>query len=110
MAIMAVYGVFVALVPDIFGSGLAGTRLKANGAQMVAGGLANAFLPVIFFGGIFTVTGILRDKTSNMLEIIHATPVSTRDMTLSRMIGIFTIICLSFFVFLIGQWSVGLIY
>jgi len=104
MFVMSFYGGFIALAPDIFGSGLAGSRLKANGAQMIAGGLANAALPVIFFGGVFTVTGILRDKTSKMLEIVHATPISTRDMTLSRMIGIFTIICISLFVFLIAQF------
>lgn len=104
MAIMFLYGIFVALIPDVFGNGLEGSRLKANGAQMIAGGLSAAYLPVIFFGGVFTVTGILRDKTSNMLEIVHATPVSTRDMTLSRMIGIFTVICLSLFVFLLAQF------
>jgi len=104
MAIMTLYGLFVALLPDVFGNGLEGSRLKANGAQMIAGGLSAAYLPVIFFGGVFTVTGILRDKTSNMLEIVHATPVSTRDMTLSRMIGIFTVICLSLFVFLMAQF------
>ncbi len=104
MVVMAIYGIFIVLIPDVFGSGLEGSRLKANGAQMIAGGLANAYLPVIFFGGIFTVTGILRDKTSNMLEIVHATPVSTRDMTLSRMIGIFAVICISLFVFLLMQF------
>jgi len=104
MLVMAAYGLFIALIPDVFGSGLEGSRLKANGAQMIAGGLANAYLPVIFFGGIFTVTGVLRDKTSKMLEIIHATPVSTTDMTLSRMIGIFSVICVSLFVFLLMQF------
>jgi len=104
MTVMAFFGGFVALIPDIFGSGLAGTRLKANGAQMIASGLANASLPVIFFGGVFTVTGVLRDKTSKMLEIIHATPVSTREMTLARMTGIFAVICISLFVFLLAQF------
>ena len=104
MVVMALYGLFVALVPDIFGSGLSGSRLKANGAQMIAGGISAAYLPVLFFGGVFTVTGILRDKTSNMLELVHATPVTTRNMTLSRMIGIFSIICLSLFVFLLAQF------
>lgn len=104
MVVMALYGIFIALVPDIFGSGFSGSRLKANGAQMIAGGLSAAYLPVIFFGGIFTVSGVLRDKTSNMLELVHATPVTTRDMTLSRMIGIFTVICVSLFVFLLAQF------
>ena len=104
LLVMLAYGVFVAVIPDIFGSGLGGTKIKANGAQMIAGGIANAYLPVIFFGGIFVVTGILRDKTSNMTEIIHATPVSTFDMTASRMTGVFAIIFLSFFVFLLAQF------
>ncbi|WP_427453001.1 ABC transporter permease [Litorimonas sp. WD9-15] len=104
IAVMLVYGLLVALLPDIVGNGLSGSRLKANGAQMIAGGLSGAYLPIIFFGGIFTVTGILRDKTSNMLEIVHATPVSTRDMTLSRMVGIFGVLCIAFFVFLVAQF------
>jgi hypothetical protein len=104
LIVMALYGGFIVIVPDMFGSGLEGSRLKANGAQMIAGGLANAYLPVIFFGGVFTVSGILRDKTSKMLEIVHATPISTRDMTLSRMVGIFTIICVTFFVFMLVQF------
>jgi len=41
-----------------------------------------------------------------MLEIIHATPVSTRDMTLARMIGIFGTICLAVFVYLAAQFIV----
>ncbi len=104
MLVMMAYGAFVALAPDLFGSGLAGSKIKANGAQMIAGGIANAYLPIIFFGGIFVVTGILRDKTSNMTEIIHATPVSTFHMTTSRMVGVFTIIFMSFFVFLLAQF------
>jgi hypothetical protein len=104
LLVMLAYGVFVAVIPDLFGSGLGGTKIKANGAQMIAGGIANAYLPVIFFGGIFVVTGILRDKTSNMTEIIHSTPISTFDMTASRMTGVFLIIFLSFFVFLLAQF------
>ena len=102
--VMLAYGIFVAVAPDLFGSGLSGTKIKANGAQMIAGGIANAYLPVIFFGGIFVVTGILRDKTSNMTEIIHSTPISTFDMTAARMTGVFLIIFLSFFVFLLAQF------
>lgn len=104
MAVMVLYGIASTLLPDIIGSGLSGSRLKANGAQMIAGGVSGAYLPVIFFGGVFTVTGILRDKTSNMLEIVHATPVSTRDMTLSRMIGVFMVIVIALFVFLLAQF------
>ena len=104
MAVMVIYGASSVMFPEAFGSNMSGSRLKANGAQMVARGIVAAFLPIIFFGGIFTVTGILRDKSSNMLEIIHATPVSTRDMTLARMIGIFGTITLALFVFLFTQF------
>lgn len=104
MVVMAIYGAASTLLPDIVGSGFSGSRLKANGAQIVAAGVAGAYLPIIFFGGVFTVTAVLRDKTSNMLEIIHATPVSTRDMTLARMTGIFMVIILSSFVFLLTQF------
>ena len=104
MVVMALWGIFIALIPGVFGNGLEGSRIKANGAQMIAGGFSAAYLPVLFFGGVFTVTAVLRDKTSKMLEIVHATPVTTRDMTLSRMIGIFTVICLSLFVFLLAQF------
>ncbi len=104
IAVMLIFGVFVVLAPDMFGSGLSGTKIKANGAQMIAGGIANAYLPVIFFGGIFVVAGVLRDKTSKMTEIIHSTPVSTFDMTATRMLGVFLVIMLSFFVFLLAQF------
>jgi len=104
MVIMVIFGALTVMFPEAFGSNMSGSRLKANGAQMVTRGIVSAFLPIIFFGGIFTVTGILRDKTSNMLEIVHATPVSTRDMTLARMIGIFGTITLALFVFLFMQF------
>ena len=104
MVVMVIFGALTVMFPEAFGSNMSGSRIKANGSQMVARGIVAAFLPIIFFGGIFTVTGILRDKTSNMLEIVHATPVTTRDMTLARMIGIFGTITLALFVFLFMQF------
>ena len=104
LVVMVLVGAGLTLFPEALGSNMSGSRLKTNGAQIVARGIATAILPIIFFGGIFTVTGILRDKTSNMLEIVHATPVSTRDMTLARMIGIFGTICLAVFVYLAAQF------
>ena len=101
---MVGFGALTVMFPEAFGSNMSGSRIKANGSQMVARGISSVFLLIIFFGGIFTVTGILRDKTSNMLEIIHATPVSTRDMTLARMMGIFGTIVLALFVFLLAQF------
>lgn len=104
LVVMIVVGALLGMFPEALGSNMSGSRLKANGAQIVARGVASAFLPVIFFGGIFTVTAILRDRTSNMLEIIHATPIVTRDMTLARMIGIFATVCLAVFVYLLAQF------
>ena len=104
LAVMIIVGALIGMFPETLGSNLSGSRLKTNGAQIVARGISSAFLPIIFFGGVFTVTGILRDKTSNMLEIIHATPVQTSDMTLARMIGIFGTIVLAVFVYLIAQF------
>ena len=106
LVVMIIVGAGLTLFPEALGNNMSGSRLKTNGSQIVARGIASAFLPIIFFGGIFTVSGILRDKTSNMLEIIHATPVSTRDMTLARMIGIFGTICLAVFVYLAAQFIV----
>lgn len=104
MIVMIVIGALIGMFPEAFGNNMSGSRLKANGAQIVASGISGAILPIIFFGGIFTVTAILRDKTSNMLEIVHATPVSTKDMTLARMIGIFGIIVIAMLVFLVAQF------
>lgn len=104
LVVMLIIGALAGVFPEWFGTNLSGSRIKANGAQSVAAGISGAILPVIFFGGIFTVTGILRDKTSNMLEIIHATPVLTRDMTLARMIGIFGTIIIAYFVYLFAQF------
>ena len=104
LIVMIAFGALSVMFPEAFGSTLSGSRIKANGSQMVARGIVSAFMPIIFFGGIFTVTGILRDKTSNMLEIVHATPVSTQDMTLARMTGIFGTIVLALSVFLLAQF------
>jgi len=102
--IMFSLGVLSAWLPDIFGNNLAGEKIKVNGTQIVAGQIASWDIAAIFFGAIFVVTGILRDKTHNMLEIIHATPVSTFDMTSSRMIGIYITVFACIFSNTIGQF------
>ncbi len=102
--IMFLLGAISPWLPDIFGSGLAGEKIKVNGAQMIAGTVASWDIGAIFFGAIFVVTGILRDKTHNMLEIIHATPVRTMDMTGSRMIGIYLTILACIFANTLGQF------
>jgi len=87
--VMFILGALTPWLTDIFGGGAAGEKIKANGAQMISGAVASWDIAAIFFGAVFTVSGILRDKTHNMLEIVHGTPVSTFNMTMSRMIGIY---------------------
>ncbi len=102
--IMFILGVLTPWLPEIFGSNLAGEKIKANGAQMIAGAIASWDIAAIFFASIFVVTAILRDKSHKMLEIIHATPVSTFDMTSSRMIGIYLTVLACIFSNTLGQF------
>ncbi|MEP1229107.1 MAG: M1 family aminopeptidase [Litorimonas sp.] len=104
VVIMFIFGFLTPWAPDILGSSLAGEKIKVNGAQMIAGGIASWDIAAIFFTAIFVVTGILRDKTHNMLEIIHGTPVSTFDMTSSRMIGIYLTVLMCIFSNTFGQF------
>ena len=102
--IMFCLGFITPWAPEVFGSNLAGEKIKANGAQMIAGGIVGWDVAAIFFAAIFVVTGVLRDKTHNMLEIIHATPVSTFDMTSSRMIGIYVTVFICIIANTFGQF------
>jgi len=69
LVVMIIVGAGLTLFPEALGNNMSGSRLKTNGSQIVARGIASAFLPIIFFGGIFTVSGILRDKTSNIWRL-----------------------------------------
>jgi len=102
--IMFALGLLTPWLPEIFGSNMAGEKIKANGSQMIAGSVASWDIAAIFFASIFVVTGILRDKTHNMMEIIHATPVSTVDMTSSRMVGIYLTVLICIFANTLGQF------
>ena len=104
IAVMFILGVLTPWLTDILGSGAAGEKIKANGAQMIAATIASWDVAAIFFGAIFTVSGILRDKTYNMLEIIHGTPVSTFEMTIARMIGIYLTVLACIFANTFGQF------
>lgn len=74
-----------------------GERVKVNGAIPIAITLSAFSLLSIFFAAVFVVTGVMRDDTHKAVEVIHATPVSTRDMVLSRMLGVWfaTVLSLS---------------
>ena len=104
ITIMFCLGLLTPWLPEIFGSSLAGEKIKANGAQMIAGSIASWDIAAIFFASIFVVTAILRDKNFKMLEIIHATPVSTFDMTSSRMMGIYLTVLTCIFANTLGQF------
>ncbi len=101
-AVMFILGALTPWLIDIFPSGAGGEKFKVNGAQMVAGQIASWDIAAIFFGAIFVVTGILRDKTFSSLEIIHATPVSTPNMTGTRMIGIYLTVLICIFANTLG--------
>lgn len=97
LAIMLILG-FLVMSLENFSVGAEGSeRIKANGSVILAAQAISYSLASIFFAGVFVVTGMLRDQNHKFLEIIHATPILTRDMTLSRMIGAFlaTFLCAS---------------
>ena len=73
-----------------------GARIKSNGAIPLAFTTGLLSLLSIFFAAVFVVTGVMRDDTHKSLEIIHATPVKSPAMTISRMIGawVATVLCI----------------
>jgi len=74
-----------------------GERIKVNGAIPIALTISFWSLLSIFFAAVFVVTGVMRDDTYKSIEIVHATPVNTRDMILSRMLGVWitTVVAIS---------------
>ncbi|PHR92529.1 MAG: hypothetical protein COA69_06750 [Robiginitomaculum sp.] len=97
LVIMALLGFLVMSTDIISISGGGGERVKANGAITLALQTSVLSLLSIFFGAVFVVTGIMRDENHKALEMIHSTPVSTFNMTMSRMIGVYvaTFLCIS---------------
>lgn len=95
--VMLAVGVLFSSHED-FAVGVAGgERVKVNGAIPIAITLSAFSLLSIFFAAVFVVTGVMRDDTHKAVEVVHATPVTTRDMLLSRMIGVWfaTVLSLS---------------
>ena len=95
VVIMFLMGVLV-MSTDAITISSTGERVKANGAISLALQTSVLSLGSIFFGAIFVVNGLMRDQTHKVLEMIHATPILTSNMTLSRMIGAYvaTFICI----------------
>ena len=82
-----------------------GERVKANGAIPIALTISAFSLFSIFFAAVFVVTGVMRDDTHKSIEIVHATPVKTRDMFLARMLGVWIVTMLSLSGLVIGTMA-----
>ena len=86
-----------------FAIGVAGgERVKVNGAIPIALTISAFSLFSIFFAAVFVVTGVMRDDTHKSVEIVHATPVKTRDMLIARMLGVWIATVLSLSGLVIG--------
>ena len=97
LVILAVVGLVAASADFLTVGAEGGQKIKINGAYVITQFVATISVLTVFFGAVFTVTGMLRDDTHKALEVIHATPVTTRDMILSRMIAVWlvTFLCAS---------------
>ena len=84
---------------------MTGEKVKANGSVTLAIQTGIFSLGTIFFGAVFVVNGVMRDETSKMLEIIHATPVSTTVMTATRIFGAFLATYLCVFACSLGLFA-----
>lgn len=97
LVIMFAVGVLFSSHED-FAIGVAGgERVKVNGAIPIALTISAFSLGSIFFAAVFVVTGMMRDDTHKALEVVHSTQMKTRDMIISRMLGVWlaTILSLS---------------
>lgn len=104
-AAMALIGFLIMSTEFVQVSGGGGERIKGNGAISLALLVSGLGLFSIFFGAIFVVSGMMRDETNKSLEMIHATPVPTRDLVMARMIGVFAATFLSMFALVIGLFA-----
>ncbi|MGJ8561124.1 MAG: hypothetical protein ACSHX3_12885 [Litorimonas sp.] len=85
LIVMIAFGILFSSIESIAPGG---ARVKTNGAIPIASIISSFSLLSIFFAAVFVVTGVMRDDTHKSLEIIHATPVATPTMILSRMLGV----------------------
>ena len=103
-AIMVLLGVFATSTE--FGSAFTvGEKVKANGSLTLTNLIAGLSVAVIFFGTVFTVTGAMRDDEHHATEVIHATPVTTRDMIWSRFAGILLVVFGCIFALTLGAFA-----
>ncbi len=75
---------------------VSGERIKANGSLTLAIQIGVFSLALLLFAAIFVVGGLLRDEQYKSVEIIHSRPVSSFNLSTTRMIAIFiaTFLCL----------------
>ncbi len=97
IALMFLLGFATIAWPDVSFSTQSGEKIKANGSLAIADITSGFSMAAIFFGAVFVVSGVMRDQVHKSLELVHSTPVSTRDMTLSRLTGVYivTFLCIS---------------
>ena len=101
--VMVLFGVLLSSTDFISISLEGGSKIKNNGSIPVALNISILSFISIFFGAVFTVTGVMRDDTHKSLELIHTTPVSTFDMTISRMLGVFLVVSLCVIASVVGM-------
>ncbi|GLQ22804.1 hypothetical protein GCM10007853_06780 [Algimonas ampicilliniresistens] len=102
LIVMLAVGILFSSHED-FAIGVAGgERVKVNGAIPIAITVSAFSLFSIFFAAVFVVTGVMRDDTHGAVEVVHATPVKTSDMLLSRMLGVWAVTVLSLSGLVIG--------
>ncbi|PHR55320.1 MAG: hypothetical protein COA43_15605 [Robiginitomaculum sp.] len=105
IAIMFGFGLLVMSTDIITMSASGGERIKANGAATIALQVSVLSMISIFFGAIFVVSGTMRDQVYKTLEIIHSTQVSTRNLMLSRMLGVYFATFLCLFAVVVGLFT-----
>lgn len=86
--VMILFGVLTSSTDFISLSLEGGSRIKNNGAIPLALNVGFLSFLSIFFAAVFVVTGVMRDDTHKSLEIIHATPLKTTTMLITRMVGV----------------------
>jgi len=105
LVVMIAVGVLFSSHED-FAMGVAGgERVKVNGAIPIALTISAFSLFSIFFAAIFVVTGVMRDDTYMSVEMVHSTLVNTRDMFISRMLGVWIVTILSLSGLVIGTMA-----
>ncbi|MBL4597005.1 MAG: hypothetical protein JKX99_10565 [Robiginitomaculum sp.] len=102
VAVMLALGVLVMSTDAIQISATSGERVKANGAITIAIQASALSLLSIFFGALFVVSGVMRDQAHKAVEVIHSTAVTTRDLMLSRLIGVYIACFFCIFATVIG--------